>query len=322
MPISPSAQRDVYRTREAVRQIQIHHAMHPTRATDIHTDELVDFNCPHAPRIFNWLSAMPSDPSKLVESEASPEKTAELYKDYLNWCSSILRCLKKELDLHEMEYRRLGLKYHQTPLYLRDPTATPANPRPRGLSPSDPRMSSAAPAALPINPAILHALHSIFSPDQPRTTDQFFSNWRTVQKAFVDIRVTLDIDYNQFERHQLKSLLCSVEHDVDFASNLLTEIETQLEGLAQNLGEVMAQRRMCEGANLNDASDIERSAFKAWLGTFPEVVSGEVNVDIVEMVMRTAGAELSMDFNNNYSSWDKDEERTQLGLLWEAERGL
>ncbi|KAL5386904.1 hypothetical protein DPSP01_003920 [Paraphaeosphaeria sporulosa] len=294
--------------------------MDPTRATDIHTDELIDFDCPQAQRIFKWLSSMPSDLTQLVGSEVPPEQTAELCKDYLNWALSVLKCLEKELELHETEYRRLGLKYHETPLYLRDPMTTPANPRARGLSPSDLRISSAVPAVLPINPAILQSLHSIFNSDHPRTTNHFFSNWRTVQNAFVDISTLLNIDYNHFKRHQLKSLLRSVEHDIDYASRLLSQIGAQLEGVAQNLGEVVARRRMGEGAKLHDAFGVAGSAFRRWVGTFPEVVAGEVEVEVVEKVMRLAGAELSMNWRNDYVTWEDEEERTHLGLIWEADR--
>lgn len=109
MSLSPSTQCGIYRTKEAVRQIQFRHALDPTRVVDTHLDELVNTNCPQAQHIFKWLTSLPSDMTQLIGSEIAPERTAELYQDHLNWASSIFKSHEKELDLHETEYRRLGL---------------------------------------------------------------------------------------------------------------------------------------------------------------------------------------------------------------------
>ncbi|KAF2438452.1 hypothetical protein P171DRAFT_491121 [Karstenula rhodostoma CBS 690.94] len=323
MPLSPSTKRDPYNTKEVVRMIRARNAMDPTRATDIYTDELIDLNCPQALHIFKWMSTLPSDLTQFVESEDPPEMTADIYKDYLNWASNVVERLEKELDLHETKYRRLGLKYHETPLYLRDPTTTPADPRVRGLPPGDIRMCSAATAIIPINPAILVSLDAIFNSDRPRATQSFFTNWRTVQNGFANIRTLLNIDYHHFERHQLQALLSSVQHDMNIASKLLARISTQLEGVGQNLREVVARRRMAEGAKLTDAFGVEGSAFRRWVSLFPEVAGGEVEVEVVERVLRVCGAELSMDWKGDYGSGENEneEERTEgLGARWEADR--
>jgi hypothetical protein len=210
---------------------------------------------------------------------------------------------------------------HETPLHLRDLTTTVSRPRARGLSPNDLRISSAAPALPPINPTILHSLTAAFDLDRPRAHHDFFTNWCSVQHVFTGIRTLLITDYTHFRLRQLCALLESVEHDIDSAAELLTHIGTQLDGVSRGLREVVSRRVMGEGANVCDAASLAGSAYRRWVGTFPEVTSGEVEVEVAERVLRVCGPELSMDWKGDYASWREEEEEVEgLGMLWEMER--
>lgn len=110
MPLSPSTQREVDNVQEADERIRARNAQDKLRVTDVHIDDIIDLNCPQARRIFKWMSKLPPNPTEFLNPKSAPEKTAEIYKDYLNWAASAAEHLKKELDKHEMEYRRLGLK--------------------------------------------------------------------------------------------------------------------------------------------------------------------------------------------------------------------
>ena len=71
-----------------------------------------------------------------------------------------------------------------------------------------------------------------------------------------------------------------------------------------------------------DPFSVEGSAYRRWVSTFPEVVAGEVEVQVAEQVLRMGSPELSMDWKAGYESWkSEEEEKTDgLGLLWELER--
>lgn len=183
-------------------------------------------------------------------------------------------------------------------------------------------MSSATPAILPINPSILQSLHSIFNLDCPRTQHPFFTNWRTLQKVFVGLRTLLNTDYNDYQLHHLMFLLGGIDTQLGQASKLLAKIGVQLEGVAQNLREVVARRKMGESAKLSDAFGVAGIAYRRWVGTFPEVVGGDADIEVAERVLRMCSPELSMDWRANYGSWEKEEDRTVIGLLWEADRGF
>jgi hypothetical protein len=108
MPILPSTQRELYKAQDTITRFRARDSL--GRDAGICTDKIIDFNCPEARGVFEWLSALPADSKQLLEPEFPPEKTVELYKDYLNWAATSVECLERELDMHEMEYRRLGLR--------------------------------------------------------------------------------------------------------------------------------------------------------------------------------------------------------------------
>jgi hypothetical protein len=108
MPILRSTQRELDEAQETIRRVRVRDSL--GRDTAIRTDKIIEFNSPDAQRVFEWLSSLPADVKQLLGPEVPPKETAEVYKDYLNWAVTSVECLEKELDMHEMEYRRLGLK--------------------------------------------------------------------------------------------------------------------------------------------------------------------------------------------------------------------
>ncbi|KAJ4356719.1 uncharacterized protein N0V89_004755 [Didymosphaeria variabile] len=313
MPVPPSVQRELDRVQEAVKAIRARKALDPIRANDIYVDDIIDFSCEVSPRVFKWLSGLPSDLTQLEHSDTAPEMTADMYKDLLNWAASNVQRLEKELDKHEMD--------HETPLALRNPTAIAYNTRAEGISPSDLNIHPTTRPVPPINPAILQSLKAIFDSVHPRSTHAFFTNWRTIQAALVDIHRLLNMNYESFSSSKLRHMLTAIEHDIDLSNLLLVHIATQLTGVSHSLDEVGSRRRVGDGASLHNAFSVEGSAYRRWVSAFPEVVAGEVGVDVAERVLRMGTPELSMDWKNNYQWKEEGEEKTGgLGWMWESER--
>ena len=72
--------------------------------------ENIDITTPEAHLIFKWLSMIPPHPSLLLHPEVPRRLDATIYRDWLYWADSAAQPFLDELDIHEMEYRRLGLK--------------------------------------------------------------------------------------------------------------------------------------------------------------------------------------------------------------------
>ncbi|KAL1606281.1 hypothetical protein SLS60_003683 [Paraconiothyrium brasiliense] len=321
MPVQRSTQRGFEKTEAALKAIRAVKSLDAIRARNNPADDAIDPGYTQTGQILQWLSTHPRDITQLFGADTAPAMTADMYKDRLHWAASTLQRLEKEFDAHELEYRRLGLAYHETPSFLRDPAANPPNTLAQGLSPTDLRIRSAVPILPAINPTILQTLKDIFDSDRPRTTHDFFTNWHTTQHRLTDIKDLLNTDYSSYSRGLLRAMVRRVDADLDsVADELLTTITAQMDSVSHNVSEVTSRRGLGEGASLSQPSSVEGSAYRRWVSSFPEVVGGEVRVDVAERVLRMGGAEKSMGWEDGYLSWKEEERKAEAGGLgWEWE---
>lgn len=153
---------------------------------------------------------------------------------------------------------------------------------------------SPAPITTSINPAILHSLSIIFDTDQLRPRHQFFTNWHDVEETLTECHRRLSLDYTNLQGGQLQTLLKVIEYDCDMASKLLTHIATQIEGVSRSVDAVKSRSNGPQKANLEDAFSVEGSSYRRWVSTFPEVVAGDVELDVAQRVLRDGGPEASV----------------------------
>ncbi|KAJ4290535.1 hypothetical protein N0V90_010752 [Kalmusia sp. IMI 367209] len=267
----------------------------------------IDMTTPAAQSIFKWLSMIPPHPSLLLHPEASPSLDATIYHDWFNWADFAVQTLLDELDIYEMEYRRLGLKYHGIPHNERHSSSLLT-------SASFHRALRANAETTRANPSVLRSLETIFETDCPRTQQSFFLNWRTAYQEIAEMK-NLCASAPHTDRvltlaHRMKIM----EKRFMAVNRLADRIKAQLKSVKRSVDAVRAKSKA--SSDLAAPFSKEGSLYRRWVNTFEEVVSRTWDLESVEQMLRVGGAELSIEWRNGVGR-KKEKAKRELEVLEE-----